>query len=474
MVPEASKTARFAWATVTFGCAVAAVSLWIDLALGLYCVAAYAKHHDLGFGQAFTATYAMRALHEAAFAGGLGLVAAFLRWRARQQGTTPSRKWRWAVGAASVGIFAAKAATLAPAAATGLCDGQAPILTGPAELHLPAYLHEPAYVAHVDASGVRGDAPRPGAHWLVGDSIVFGSGLEEPETVSRQLQMRLNVPVVNAGLRADNLRGAIHRAGRWLDRAKPGALWLLVTDNDDDPPAPWLDCDLPLVCRLRNWEFRLGAPSEPAASKIPVQNKDLSGQSTRTRAELASFLAHAHQRGVFVGIVQLGNVRPEVQAILAMQLVDAQGVAQCLAPEHMFAPAEHTNARGAACIAETLAAAWQRRDGRVHRLSVAKPDPRCADPRFQTVLGRLRDAQDFTQLRESECDFAYQQQVDAVSVRVQVRIGASGGTFVPFAAGIVGIDAPSTLTSQQYGALREAIQSRLATMADAPAPGGDL
>ncbi len=439
--------------------------LVLDLLTGLICTAAYARQNQVSLAWALVATTGLLAIGKIAVASGCAFVSAFVQWRLRQHGMTVRRR-QWFLSAAlgTCALFGLEVGLGAHLNLGGRCVGRVPVLAGPADIAFGPHNHEPAYEAHIDEAGVRGAPPQAGAHWLIGDSFVFGCGLGEQATIARQLQEMLHTPVVNAGLPGDNLHGAIFRADRWLTVAKPAAIWLVVMAADEEPAAPWLDCDLPAFCHLLHGTFSLPAAIDSSSlgfveASVPAA---LPERLRQTRNDLMMLAKRAREQGVFLGVIRLTVGSSHLRGTLQDQPVDAYRLADCLGESNRFAREEHTNQRGAACIAQTIADAWNTRDGKVHFLEADEPDARCASPEDRGVLRRLRQSDQFVPVNHDPCAFEFTQTVKATPVRVRLKIGAKGNSFVPFAAGVVEINPAGPLESADYASLRDTLTARMA------------
>lgn len=116
-----------------------------------------------------------------------------------------------------------------------------------------AYGHYPAFTARHNGLGLRGASPddRPRV-LVVGDSYIYGTGLQDTETIPSQLENLLpGYQVVNAGLPGDNAVGALQRAVHFMDVLEPRAVVVGFVSNDLNDTSTSSLCALPGFCRPR-------------------------------------------------------------------------------------------------------------------------------------------------------------------------------------------------------------------------------
>lgn len=101
----------------------------------------------------------------------------------------------------------------------------------------------------VGPEGLRGElaplANRQGGILLLGDSVNFGQGLDDHQTLAALLEAKLRVPVINAGVPGYNSVVQLAQLRQLLPIVKPKQVILLyVLDNDADlRPGVWVKQD---------------------------------------------------------------------------------------------------------------------------------------------------------------------------------------------------------------------------------------
>jgi hypothetical protein len=334
----------------------------------------------------------------------------------------------------------------------GTCEAGAPVLRGPAAVAMAPYGDEPAYTANITAQGVRDTALHQDQWWLVGDSFVFGAGLASDQTIAAQLTRISGDQVANMGVLGDNVMGIAKRLARWHTLYRPKGVWILLVGNDGDVPVPWLDCDLPLLCRTRHWSAGNALAPQPW----------LKGQVTGNQATLAAarnqlrqVVGELRSRGIFVGVLLYGAPSPGLRAVVDDLAVDAFDVASCQSKDLLFGGNQHFNAKGAACAAEALLALRSSDPNLLRNVRVdAMPAARCRRDDARALAQRLvTDSQ--WQARWSPLDPCLLQlrpQIEDRTVEVDVKLGATGPSYVPLPGGVVELpqQAPISDTAHQW------------------------
>ncbi|WAS96145.1 alginate O-acetyltransferase AlgX-related protein [Nannocystis punicea] len=249
---------------------------------------------------------------------GLGLAATEYAFRARDEGAFPHVNFY--VADPQLGV------RLQPGASMGFKLGSNPRTT-----------------IHVNAGGYRGadwPEPQPGEIVVVGDSQVFGLGVEDDETFSTRLAERTGRPVINAGVPTYGPREYLEVARELLKSRRPATVVVVLNFVNDPfelerpnterhavwdgwavrretapaevtqfPGRAWLFSRSHAVYALRRWlhaRGSSGAPESDDAGGRPIDPgtpseggwQDLVHSSLRTQAQRAEAAAqHEQSRG---------------------------------------------------------------------------------------------------------------------------------------------------------------------------------
>jgi hypothetical protein len=217
-----------------------------------------------------------------------------------------------------------------------------------------------AHGYRVAMPGLRTDPARP-TIVLAGESILFGYGLDWPQTIQARLEAMTGLPTANLSVNAYGSDQIALRLHRELPRfARPAAIVILFTpfllDRNLDRDRPHLDAALrwhaaaPPPLRLVELTRRLLRYRGEAAIAEGV---------AMTRAALRRSLAEARARGVRA-IIVVPQFLPEEPAESAVRtrVLDAAGLPYLLVPldpAWRLVEDRHPDARGAQAIAAALA-----------------------------------------------------------------------------------------------------------------------
>ena len=330
---------------------------WLDVLARLACGATFAWAKQLPLPLVLGASAADLPLAPLAWdAVWLSLGVALLAWGGVRSAGRVALAVVAAVALSGAGLAMRDADRRAQVACV---DGSARYAPGSELSHPQNDNGDAAFVSHHNRWGLRGPEPdtRP-AVLMVGDSFVYGSGLQDDETIAVRLGEALpGLQVINAGMESDNLAGALARAARWLPRVSPAALVLGVTWNDDNPIALDDACAVPLLCRHRLSFSLIDHRAALAASTDPAVRARVAPQIAEAWRALVASCA---ERSIPVVVFGFHPGTPFLGTLVAeaghpVRLVESP----CRPPQHFFAPdgRSHLNPEGARCAAGALAEA---------------------------------------------------------------------------------------------------------------------
>lgn len=257
-MPSVATSSRGLIATRAAGVALALLAAFLiaQLPESIYCNLLYIQIIELGPAIALQATVSAESLAVFGLGWLLLFISAFLLGAKPGPGRPPHRRLALVIPLLCllpVGLMGLRLwSDPEPGPRPLDCRGPVPRRLPGASVEAGPSPVEPAFTANFNALGLRGPEPDPTRPSIlaVGDSFMYGTGVDDHDTIPGQLERVLPAyQVLNAGLEGDNLSGALARAHGWLSQLTVSAVVIGVYSNDGNHGSSTAICELPPCCR---------------------------------------------------------------------------------------------------------------------------------------------------------------------------------------------------------------------------------